>query len=171
MTYNEVKSWSDILITGILMSIVGILMLIFRAESLDVILFIFGTLLLIGGIINAFVGIKAGNKSEIVSATIKILLGIGIMVLTALVRDILMAVLAIGLIIVGVTNILGTLRREIVIRDIIIPVTVGIVFLVIGIYAFMNLNSTADIVMIVIGAITLFGGLLDIYDAYRLTTM
>jgi uncharacterized membrane protein HdeD (DUF308 family) len=171
MTYNEVKSWSDILITGILMSIVGILMLIFRAESLDAILFIFGTLLLIGGIINAFVGIKAGNKSEIVSATIKILLGIGIMVLTALVRDILMAVLAIGLIIVGVTNILGALRREIVIWNIIIPVIVGIVFLVIGIYAVMNLNSTADIVMIVIGAITLFGGLLDVYDAYRLKTM
>jgi hypothetical protein len=35
----------------------------------------------------------------------------------------------------------------------------------------MNLNSTADIVMIVIGAITLFGGLLDVYDAYRLKTM
>jgi hypothetical protein len=93
------------------------------------------------------------------------------MVLTALVRDILMAVLAIGLIIVGVTNILGALRREIVIWNIIIPVIVGIVFLVIGIYAFMNLNSTADIVMIVIGAITLFGGLLDVYDAYRLKTM
>jgi len=48
---------------------------------------------------------------------------------------------------------------------------VGVAFLLVGIYAIMNLNSTADVVMIVIGVITLLGGLIDIFDAYRLKTL
>ena len=171
MTDIEIKGWKDLLITGALMSIIGLLMIIFRAESLDIILFVFGILLLVGGAINAFIGIKDGSTPEIISGAIKIVLGIAMIILTATVRDILMVILAIGLIIVGVTNILGGVRNGLDMMERILPLVVGIAFLVVGIYAFMNLNSTADVVMIIIGIVTLVGGLLDLYDAYRLKSL
>ncbi len=167
----EVKGWSDILITGILMSVIGLLMMIFRAGSLDIILIVFGVMLLIGGAINVFVGIRSGTTAEIVSGVIKIVLGIVLILLTAFVRDILMAILAIGLIIVGAVNTLSAVKSGLDIKERLIPLVVGVAFLIVGIYALLNLNSTADFVMIVIGIITLAGGLLDIYDAYKLKTM
>ena len=171
MTNMEVKGWSDILITGILMSVIGLLMLIFKAESLDIILIIFGILLLVGGAINAFIGIRTGVTPEIASGAIKIVLGIAMIILTATVRDILMAILAIGLIIVGVTNIFGAIKNGLDLKERLVPLIVGILFLIVGIYAILNLNSTADVVMIIIGIITLAGGLLDIFDGLKLKMM
>ena len=171
MTNMEVKGWSDILITGILMSVIGLLMLIFKAESLDIILIIFGILLLVGGAINAFIGIRTGVTPEIASGAVKIVLGIAMIILTATVRDILMAILAIGLIIVGVTNIFGAIKNGLDLKERLVPLIVGILFLIVGIYAILNLNSTADVVMIIIGIITLAGGLLDIFDGLKLKMM
>ena len=171
MTNMEVKGWSDILVTGILMSVIGLLMLIFKAESLDIILIIFGILLLVGGAINAFIGIRTGVTPEIASGAIKIVLGIAMIILTATVRDILMAILAIGLIIVGVTNIFGAIKNGLDLKERLVPLIVGILFLIVGIYAILNLNSTADVVMIIIGIITLAGGLLDIFDGLKLKMM
>ena len=56
-------------------------------------------------------------------------------------------------------------------RDRIIPIIVGVAFMVVGVIALLNLEDTADVIMIVIGVITLIGGLLDLYDAYRLKTL
>ena len=90
---------------------------------------------------------------------------------TNLVSDILMVILAIGLIVIGASNALGGLKAGLEVKERIIPIAVGAAFLVVGIVALFNLNDTADIVMIVIGAITLLGGLLDIYSAFKLKTL
>lgn len=165
------KSWSDLLIIGVLMTIVGVLMIVFQAKSLNIILIVFGILLLVGGVIGAFVGVKEGSNPIILSGVIRIVIGVLILVLTALVRDILMVVLAIGLIIVGASNVLTGIKSGLEMKERILPFVVGAVFLVAGIYALFHLNGTADIVMIIIGAFTVFGGVLDLYDAYRLKTM
>ena len=167
----ELKGWSDLLVTGVLMTVIGLLMIIFKAGSLDIILIVFGILLLVGGAVNAFMGIRTGSTPDIVSGAIKIVLGIAMIILTATVRDILMAILAIGLIIVGVSNILTGVKSGLDIKERILPLIVGVAVLLVGIYAIMNLNSTADVVMIVIGVVTLLGGLIDIFDAYRLKTL
>ena len=40
--------------------------------------------------------------------------------------------------------------------------------IILGIYALFNLDSTADVVMIVIGAIVLVAGLLQLFEFYQL---
>ena len=167
----KVPGWENMLVTGILMTIVGLLMIIFKAGSLDIILIIFGVLLLIFGAINAFAGMRYSSTPEIVSGAIMIVLGIAMIALTALVRDVLMVVLAIGLIIVGLSNTLSGFKAGSEMRDRIIPIIVGVAFMVVGVIALLNLEDTADVIMIVIEVITLIGGLLDLDDAYRLKTL
>jgi uncharacterized membrane protein HdeD (DUF308 family) len=168
---QEVKSWGDFLVTGIVMAVIGLLMIIFQAGSLNIILIIFGVLLLIGGALNVFSGIRYGDNIGIVSGVIQIVLGIAMVIATNFVSDILMVILAIGLIIVGASNALGGLKAGLEVKERILPIAVGAAFLVVGIVALFNLNDTADIVMIVIGVITLLGGLLDVYSAFKLKTM
>lgn len=172
MTNNqELKGWGDFLVTGILMTIIGLLMIIFQSGSLKIILIVFGALLILGGIINVYVGIRYGVNPEIVSGVIKLVLGIAMVIATGFVSDVLMVILAIGLIIVGASNALGGLKAGLEVKERILPLVVGAAFLVVGIVALFHLNDTADIVMIVIGVITLLGGLLDIFSAYKLKTM
>ena len=153
------------------MAVIGLLMIIFQAGSLNIILIIFGVLLLIGGALNVFGGIRYGDNIGIVSGVIQIVLGIAMVIATNFVSDILMVILAIGLIIVGASNALGGLKAGLEVKERILPIAVGAAFLVVGIVALFNLNDTADIVMIVIGVITLLGGLLDVYSAFKLKTM
>ena len=47
-------------------------------------------------------------------------------------------------------------------------VLVGVILVVLGIYALMNLDDTADIVMIIIGAFIAIAGLMKLYGAYQL---
>ena len=50
----------------------------------------------------------------------------------------------------------------------IVSVLVGVILVVLGIYALMNLDDTADIVMIIIGAFIAIAGLMKLYGAYQL---
>ena len=47
-------------------------------------------------------------------------------------------------------------------------VVIGVILVVLGIVAFMNLDETADVVMIVIGVLMAVSGLLNLFQAYQL---
>lgn len=166
----EVKGWKDFLISGIIMVIIGVLMVIFKASSLNIILIVFGILLIIAGVIEAAIGVKSGTNDIIAISVVKIVIGVLMVVLTMIVRDVLMVILAIGLIVIGATNILSAIKVGVDLSGRIIPLVVGVAFLGLGIFAIMNLHSTADIAMIVIGVVTIVCGAFNLFDAYKLKT-
>ena len=50
----------------------------------------------------------------------------------------------------------------------VVSVVVGVLMIIVGIYALLNLDGTADVVMLVIGAIVFISGLLQLFEFYQL---
>jgi len=93
-----------------------------------------------------------------------IILIVGFILLLApnLVSDIMMLLLAIGLILIGILTAMGGLADKGDGKVRILPVIVGAIFVIVGIYAALNLDDTADIVMIIIGILVLIAGIIRV---------
>lgn len=169
VTIEKFNPWKDSLISGIFLVVLGIIMIVLQSESLDIILIIAGILCLIMGIFTLYGGMKSKFTPTLVMGAILLVLGIALIVLTELLEDFLMAILALGLIIVGIVTLLGLGGGFAVAKGSkAVSVIVGALMIILGIYALFNLDSTADVVMIVIGAIVLVAGLLQLFEFYQL---
>ena len=102
VTIEKFNPWKDSLISGIFLVVLGIIMIVLQSESLDIILIIAGILCLIMGIFTLYGGMKSKFTPTLVMGAILLVLGIALIVLTELLEDFLMAILALGLIIVGI---------------------------------------------------------------------
>ena len=106
VTIEKFNPWKDSLISGIFLVVLGIIMIVLQSESLDIILIIAGILCLIMGIFTLYGGMKSKFTPTLVMGAILLVLGIALIVLTELLEDFLMAILALGLIIVGIVTLL-----------------------------------------------------------------
>lgn len=165
---SKEMNWVDFILVGAIMALIGVLLIIFKSEALSIILIVFGVLLVLSGALNAFGGVRSGDSAYIALGAIRIVIGVLMIILTALMKDILMVILAVGLIIFGAINLLNGIKAGLEVKERILPIIVGVALVVAGIFALMNLNSTANIVMIVIGVIVLISGVLNIIDGARL---
>ena len=169
VTIEKFNPWKDSLISGIFLVVLGLIMIVLQSESLDIILIIAGILCLIMGLFTLYGGLSSRFTPTLVMGAILGVLGLALIVLTELLEDFLRAILALGLIVVGIVTLLGLGGGFAVARGSkAVSVIVGVLMIVVGIYALLNLDSTADFVMIVIGAMTLIAGLLQLFEFYQL---
>lgn len=169
VTIEKFNPWKDSLISGIFLVLLGIIMMVLQGESLDIILIIAGILCLIMGIFTLYGGLKSKFTPTLVMGAILLVLGVALIILTELLEDFLMAILALGLIVVGIVTLFGLGGGFAVARGSkVVFVVVGVLMIIVGIYALLNLDGTADVVMLIIGAIVFISGLLQLFEFYQL---
>ena len=134
-----------------------------ESEKVGVILVIWAVLIFVGA---ASVGFGGGGM---LMGGLYLLLGLILILVPALISDVLMALLAVGLIVIGVLSLLGIPAFGLPDSGSkIVNVAVAVLMIVTGIIALFNLDDTADVVMIVIGAFVAAAGIVRMYGAYRL---
>lgn len=169
VSIEKFNLWGDSLISDVLLVILGIIMVVLQSESLDIILIIAGILFLIMGTFTLYDGYMSGFTPMLVIGVSQFVLGLALVFLTELLENALMALLALGLIVFGLLFLIGlrsgfTIAKE----SRTVSMIVGLLIIVMGVYALLNLEETADMVMIIIGAFTLITGLLRVYEFYQL---
>lgn len=168
------NQWKVAIAGGIINIIIGVLLVIFKGDSLNVILIIAGVLLAINGAFAVFAGIKDGSLLPIILGGILAAIGIALIVLPGLFSNIFMVLLAILLIIMGITGAITTFdKREGGAIGIVLSIIIAVAMVAAGILILFNLGESADwlmivtgIIMIVSGALNVLGGFLS-YNALR----
>lgn len=166
---EKYNPWKQTLVAGIFFLLVGILIIALKSEGLKWALIIAGVLAVISGILTIVEGMKAHFTVGIAMGVITAILGLAMIILPNLFSDILMVLLAIGLIIIGAVSVLDAGSDfAVATGSRVISILVGAILVILGIVALLNLKDTADIVMIIIGALLVVAGIMRIYGAYQL---
>ncbi len=168
VTIEKFNPWKNSLIGGIFLLVFGILLAVFQQESLKWILIFAGVLAAVMGVLSLYDGVRSNFTPTIVIGAIELVIGIALIVAPNFFSDILMILLALALIIVGIVSVFNIGSGFAVANGSkVLSVVIGVVMIILGIYALLNLRDTADVVMIIIGVITAVVGLLNIYEAYQ----
>lgn len=166
---EKFNPWKDSLVMGIFLLVIGVLMIALEADGLKWILIIAGVLAVISGLLTIVEGMQSRFNMNIAIGVVTLVIGLALIILPNLFADVLMVFLAVALIIVGAVTALGVgFSYAVATGSKIVSVLVGVILVVLGIYALMNLDDTADIVMIIIGAFIAIAGLMKLYGAYQL---
>jgi len=163
------RQWTVPIILGSILLIAGILMAVYKREALQYILMFVGAMLIVITFLNLLMNRKNSSPSSLVLAVIVIALGIVLLVLPGLVTDVLMALLAIALALYGILMIFrGAWSEKGNKMQMVLSVIIGAISLALGVYAILNLDETADIVMILIGVVVAVIGGLEIVRGLRI---
>lgn len=168
VTIERYNPWKSSLIGGIFMLIVGILLVVMKQDGLRWILIIAGILLIVLGVLTLFDWTKNRLTIPLVFGALMIVIGILLVALPNVFEDILMIILAAGLILMGIITLLGAIGGSANTMGKVLGAVVGVILVILGVVALMNLDETADIVMIIIGALLAVAGLLQIVDAVQM---
>lgn len=165
---KKYNPWKDSMIMGIVLLVVGLLLAVGGEDSLEIILMIIGILIAVSGLLSIYEGVR--NKAGVLNiiGAVKLVIGLVLAIMPSLFSDLLMILLALGLIIMGIVAVLNINSGFAVsTSNRIISLLIGLLLIAMGLLAFMDLDGTADIVMIVIGVVVAFAGAMMIYNAYR----
>lgn len=169
VTIEKFNPWKDSLISGILLVIFGIILLAFPNEALDWILIIIGVLFLLNGIVILVSWFQSRLTPTLVMGAVMFVLGIVLIALNEFAADFLMILLGVCLLIFGVVMFLGMSSGLAVTKGSkALNALVGILFIIMGIYALINWEGAEKIVMLVLGALLLISGLFQLYEGYQL---
>lgn len=158
------QQWLYAVIIGIVNIIIGVLLVIFKKDSLNVILIVSGVFLAIDGVLALFGGIQSKLVIPIVIGGLMLALGIALIILPNLFADIFMILLGILLILMGVVGALSILDNDKTsIPDIVFSAVVAVAMIVAGVLALCYINDAKDWVMIVIGVVMILTGALNVF--------
>ncbi len=161
--------WKRELLMGVLFLVVGLLMVLLGQESLEIILMIGGAFLFVYGLLAVAGSLTGGVNAGLIAGVFSLILGLLLLILPGLFSDILMALLGVGLIIVGLITLLGgSTSFSLSVGSKLLTAAIAVLMVIMGIYALLNMDDTADIVMIVIGVIVMVSGILRIADAVQM---
>lgn len=168
VTIEKFNPWKDSLISGILLVIFGIILMAFPNEALDWILIIIGVLFVLCGIVNLVGWAKSKLMPTLVMGAVMLVLGIVLIVLNEFAADFLMILLGVALLIFGIVTFLGMSSGFAITNGSrILNAIVGILFIIMGIYALVNWEGAERIVMLILGALLFISGLFQLYEGYQ----
>ena len=157
------NQWKFAIIAGILDIVIGVLLVIYKRDSLNVILIITGVLLAIAGAVILISGIREKQTIAIVFGAVFLALGIAMVVLPNLFTDILMILLAVMFLFFGVIGVLSTFDSEGDLISKIISIAIAALMIAAGIIVLLNLKESANWVMIVTGIMMAVTGAINFY--------
>ena len=163
---NAKTAWVNPLIYSIILIVAGVAMVIFKSEALRWILIAAGIMAVIGNSIELVILVK--KKIPPVVPIIGIIIGVLLILLPGLMSDVAMILLGIFLIIYGILEVAGSLVSGDGTIALVIGVVIGVLAVAAGIYTLFNINETKDVVMIIIGAITIVIGAINAIGAAKL---
>ena len=157
------KQWIYSILIGVISVVIGALLVIYKRDSLNIILIISGVLLIIDGAIAIIGGLMDKVLIPVVVGGSFVALGVAIILFTNLFTDIFMVLLGVLLILMGVLGAMGAFDKS---KNGFIGMIISLVFaaalILAGIITLFNLNEAADWLMIVIGVIMIVSGILNI---------
>ncbi len=157
------QKWIYAVLIGAINIIIGVLLVIFKKDSLDVILIVTGVLLAIDGALTLIGGILKKDLIPMIIGGVMLALGIALIILPGFFADIFMILLAILLIIMGVIGAISLLdKKDQNIISIVFSAVIAVAMIAAGILALMNLNDAQDWTMIIIGVIMIVTGALNV---------
>ena len=162
------KWWITPALLGIILVAAGVLMALFKRDALVTTIMVIGILLIVGAIVSIAINVKETGHLPL-SGVILVIFGLILALIPSFISDALMVLIAVALCLYGILQIVGSLWADRKPTDkVIISVVIGVVALALGVYALLNLNTTADVVMIIIGVVIAVLGALQLFKAYRL---
>ena len=169
---NAKDEWITSLVYGILLVAVGVCMIVFKQEALKWILIISGILMIISAAIELIFAIGKLHTLPVMPI-LSLILGVLLVVLPNFMADVLMILLGVILILYGILSVFAAIAGQ---KNggavvLVIGALIGVLAIAAGIYAILNNDDAADVVMIgtgvftiVLGAIQIVGGI----NSYRL---
>lgn len=157
------QQWIYAVIIGIINIIIGVLLIILKRDSLNIILIVSGVFLAIDGVFALFGGIQSKLVIPIVIGGVMLALGIALIILPNLFADIFMVLLGILLILMGVTGALSVLDNDTTsIPNIVFSAVIAVAMVVAGVFALIYMDDAKDWVMILIGVLMIITGALNV---------
>ena len=162
------KWWVTPALVGIILVVAGVLMALYKRNALETIIMVTGILMIVGAVVSIALEVKETGHFPIFGV-ILVVFGLILALIPHFISNALMVLIAIALCLYGVLQIVGSLWADHKPTEkVIISVIIGVIALALGVYALLNLNTTADVVMIIIGAMIAVLGALQLYKAYRI---
>lgn len=163
------NTWKTALIAGIYLLLAGLLMAVLGRGSLMIIIMVSGVMVLVFGVVRLLSGVKADLGFNTLLGIFSIIFGFLMIVMPYVFGDLLMILLATCLIVAGVVVLMGVSSRFAIAKgSIAFNVIVGLLMIFMGVYALLNLEATADLVMTVIGILVAVAGAMEVYKGYQL---
>lgn len=160
--------WLRSIIIGLVLIIIGILLAVYQRDALKIILMGAGIVALIVGGAYIYEYLTVPGTVSLPYGAILIALGIVFIVVPGFVSDVLMALLAVILIVFGALAFVRfAVSDEKTTVPAVINMVIGMLMMILGVYAVFNLEDTADIVMIVIGVFIVIAGAIEVLKAYE----
>ncbi len=157
------SQWKYAIIAGIINIVIGVLLVVFKKDSLNVILIISGVLLIVGGVVNLIGGFMEKNAIPMIVGGVATALGIAMVILPNLFSDILMVLLAVLFIILGILSAASVFNKED--NDLFVMIfsgVIAVIMIVAGVIILCNLNTAANWVMLAVGIIMIAAGILNV---------
>lgn len=154
------NSWMINVIIGLILLIVGILIAIFKGDSLKIILIVMGVCLLIPGISGLVISIKNKSDEYVIPAVIYTVVGILLIIIPNFFADLAIIMLGIGLIIIGGAAVFMavTHRSENSKVATIVMIILGVLLAILGALVMINFGDAKNIVMLIVGILTAVAG-------------
>lgn len=150
MSKSSLKLTRDNVINCILYAVIGLLLVILRGGSLNILMTIIGALFVIKGIVDVVNG-------EIITGVVEGFVGVAIIVCGWVVADIVLLIFGILLIVKGVIDLVKNIKAGLM------PVLSALVTIVIGILLVIAKWALLDVMCIIAGVIFLINAVLALF--------
>lgn len=147
----KLKLTTSNILTCLVYAAIGVLLCIFRGDSLDILMTVVGALLVVLGVIDLFKNKETGK------GIIEALLGVAIIVCGWLVMDLVLLILGVVLIVKGVMEIVKNRKAGFVAN------LSSIMLLVIGVLLVVSKWALLDVMCLIAGIIFIINGVLALF--------
>ena len=151
------KNSNSSLITSILYIVIGILLLVFPGEALNLAMTIAGIVFIVSGILELI-------KKNIGGGIVSLIIGVAILVVGWVLTDIVMLVLGILIAIKGIIALVQALTQK---KKKLLAILFPILTIVVGLLLGLAWGSIAHIIMIVGGILLIVSGVLGLIGAIK----
>ena len=150
------------LLWNILLIVIGIILILFPARTIDITIEVIGIILLLCGVVGLVLGIKGQGAYRVYTLSgtaVAIAAGIIFLVQPSFVRAFLPMLMGITILLSGVLNIdTAFSQKKAGAPKWPMSLVISIITVILGVLILMNLDYTADIMIILIGFIFVFNG-------------
>ena len=152
-------SWKFRFVMSLALFVLGVLFAVGGRGSLNIVLMITGAFMALASLIMMAGQMRVSNVPGMALCAIGFVFGIALVVAPNVFSGLMMIILAVMLFVMGILLLFGASSMGIA------GFVMAALMVVMGVYALFNLDSTADIVMLIIGAFMALSGLVGMAGA------
>ncbi|MBR1524109.1 MAG: DUF308 domain-containing protein [Lachnospiraceae bacterium] len=150
------------LLWDILMILIGIALIMFPGQAMDITIEVIGVILLVAGVAGVFLGFRGQGAYQVYTmggAVISIVAGIVCLIHPQLIERFLPLVMGVVILITGLFNIINAINaKRAGASKWIVSLILALITVVLGVVILMNLDGTANLLVTIIGIVFVYNG-------------